>query len=111
MLDGRAYDPIYLRLVIFWLQVPKAGLGCIAIVVHLLDKIGLGLQGRLVETSSRLPIVMTGYSDIVMFVRALKRGAPAKLIPRPQQRADSGPVRRLRISRFRCIDRNSLDRS
>lgn len=50
--------------------------GCIVIDVRLPDMNGLDFQGRLVELGIRLPVVMiTGYGNIPMSVRAMKRGA------------------------------------
>jgi FixJ family two-component response regulator len=56
--------------------------GCIVIDVRLPDTNGLDFQALLVELGVLLPVVlMTGYGDIPMSVRAMKRGAvdfPAK---------------------------------
>src|SRR6202453_444714 len=50
--------------------------GCIVIDVRLPDMNGLGFQAQLTEMGVRLPVVMmTGYGDIPMSVRAMKRGA------------------------------------
>ena len=50
--------------------------GCIVIDVRLPDMNGLEFQARLSQTGVRLPVViMTGYGDIAMSVRAMKRGA------------------------------------
>jgi FixJ family two-component response regulator len=50
--------------------------GCIVIDVRLPYINGLDFQGRLIELGVRLPaVVMTGYGDIPMSVRAMKRGA------------------------------------
>ena len=50
--------------------------GCIVIDIRLPDMNGLDFQARLTETGVRLPVVMmTGYGDIPMSVRAMKRGA------------------------------------
>jgi FixJ family two-component response regulator len=50
--------------------------GCIVIDVRLPDMNGLEFQARLAEGGVRLPVVMmTGYGDIPMSVRAMKRGA------------------------------------
>jgi FixJ family two-component response regulator len=50
--------------------------GCIVIDIRLPDMNGLDFQAQLSETGVRLPVVMmTGYGDIPMSVRAMKRGA------------------------------------
>jgi FixJ family two-component response regulator len=50
--------------------------GCIVIDIRLPDMNGLDFQAQLTETGVRLPVViMTGYGDIPMSVRAMKRGA------------------------------------
>jgi FixJ family two-component response regulator len=50
--------------------------GCIVIDVRLPDMNGLEFQSRLVQLGVGLPVVMmTGYGDIPMSVRAMKRGA------------------------------------
>jgi len=50
--------------------------GCIVIDVRLPDMNGLDFQTRLAPMGIRLPVViMTGYGDIPMSVRAMKRGA------------------------------------
>jgi FixJ family two-component response regulator len=50
--------------------------GCIVIDVRLPDMNGLDFQNRLLQNGIRLPVVMiTGYGDIPMSVRAMKRGA------------------------------------
>ena len=50
--------------------------GCIVIDIRLPDMNGLEFQGRLVQLGVGLPVVMmTGYGDIPMSVRAMKRGA------------------------------------
>jgi FixJ family two-component response regulator len=59
------------------------GPGCIVIDVRLPDVNGLDFQARLVELGIRLPVVMiTGYGDIPMSVRAMKRGA-VDFLPKP----------------------------
>jgi FixJ family two-component response regulator len=51
-------------------------LGCIVIDVRLPDINGLDFQAMLTEANVRLPVVMmTGYGDIPMSVRAMKHGA------------------------------------
>jgi FixJ family two-component response regulator len=50
--------------------------GCIVIDVRLPDRNGLEFQANLLRIGIHLPIVMmTGYGDISMSVRAMKRGA------------------------------------
>jgi FixJ family two-component response regulator len=50
--------------------------GCIVVDVRLPDINGLDFQSRLIELGVRLPVVViTGYGDIPMSVRAMKRGA------------------------------------
>ena len=50
--------------------------GCIVIDIRLPDMNGLEFQARLVQLGVGLPVVMmTGYGDIPMSVRAMKRGA------------------------------------
>jgi FixJ family two-component response regulator len=50
--------------------------GCIVIDVRLPDMNGLDFQAQLTGMGVRLPVVMmTGYGDILMSVRAMKRGA------------------------------------
>jgi FixJ family two-component response regulator len=50
--------------------------GCIIIDVHLPDMNGLDFQTRLAQMGRHLPVVMmTGYGNIPMSVRAMKRGA------------------------------------
>ena len=50
--------------------------GCIVIDIRLPDMNGLDFQAHLTEAGVRLPVVMmTGYGDIPMSVRAMKRGA------------------------------------
>lgn len=50
--------------------------GCIVIDVRLPDMNGLDFHRRLIELGVRLPVVViTGYGDIPMSVRAMKRGA------------------------------------
>src|SRR4030081_1586348 len=50
--------------------------GCIVIDIRLPDMSGLEFQAQLTQAGVRLPVVMmTGYGDIPMSVRAMKRGA------------------------------------
>ena len=50
--------------------------GCIVIDIRLPDMNGLDFQAQLTQMGVRLPVVMmTGYGDISMSVRAMKRGA------------------------------------
>ena len=50
--------------------------GCIVIDVRLPDMNGLDFHAHLIQSGVRLPVVMmTGYGDIPMTVRAMKRGA------------------------------------
>jgi FixJ family two-component response regulator len=57
--------------------------GCIVIDIRLPDMNGLDFHARLTEMGVRLPVVMmTGYGDIPMSVRAMKRGA-VDFLPKP----------------------------
>jgi len=57
--------------------------GCIVIDIRLPDMNGLEFQEHLTRTGVRLPVVMiTGYGDISMSVRAMKRGA-VDFLPKP----------------------------
>jgi FixJ family two-component response regulator len=57
--------------------------GCIVIDVRLPDMNGLEFQAQLSQTGFLLPVVMmTGYGDIPMSVRAMKRGA-VDFLPKP----------------------------
>ena len=88
--------------------------GCLVIDIRLPDKNGLDFQVQLTEMGVRLPVVMmTGFGDIPMSVRAMKRGA-VDFLPKPfrdqdmldavlaaierdrQQRADDGDVSKVR---------------
>jgi len=62
--------------------------GCIVVDVRLPDMNGLEFQAQLIEIGIRLPVVMmTGYGDIPMSVRAMKRGA-VDFLPKPFQDQD-----------------------
>lgn len=88
--------------------------GCLVVDIRLPDMNGLDFQVRLTELGVRLPVViMTGFGDISMSVRAMKRGA-VDFLPKPfkdqdmldavlaaierdrQRRADDGDVATLR---------------
>jgi FixJ family two-component response regulator len=57
--------------------------GCLVIDIRLPDINGLDFQVRLTQTGVRLPVVMmTGYGDIPMSVRAMKSGA-VDFLPKP----------------------------
>jgi FixJ family two-component response regulator len=57
--------------------------GCIVIDIRLPDMNGLAFQAKLTQAGVRLPVVMmTGYGDIPMTVRAMKGGA-IDFLPKP----------------------------
>src|SRR6267142_925483 len=57
--------------------------GCIVIDIRLPDMSGLEFQAQLTQVGVRLPVIMmTGYGDIPMTVRAMKRGA-VDFLPKP----------------------------
>jgi FixJ family two-component response regulator len=57
--------------------------GCMVIDIRLPDMNGLEFQAQLTQAGVRLPVVMmTGYGDIPMSVRAMKRGA-VDFLPKP----------------------------
>jgi FixJ family two-component response regulator len=57
--------------------------GCLVIDIRLPDTNGLDFQAQLTQTGVRLPVVMmTGYGDISMSVRAMKGGA-VDFLPKP----------------------------
>ncbi len=57
--------------------------GCLVIDIRLPDMNGLDFQVQLTQTGIRAPVVMmTGYGDIPMSVRAMKRGA-VDFLPKP----------------------------
>jgi FixJ family two-component response regulator len=63
-------------------------LGCIVIDIRLPDMSGLEFQAQLTQIGVRLPVVMmTGFGDIAMSVRAMKRGA-VDFLPKPFQHQD-----------------------
>ncbi len=62
--------------------------GCIVIDIRLPDMNGLEFQSQLTQMGVRLPVVMmTGYGDIAMSVRAMKHGA-VDFLPKPFQDQD-----------------------
>ena len=62
--------------------VPDAP-GCLVVDIRLPDMNGLDFQLQLTQTGVRLPVVMmTGYGDIPMSVRAMKHGA-VDFLPKP----------------------------
>jgi FixJ family two-component response regulator len=59
--------------------------GCIVIDIRLPDMNGLEFQAQLTQMGVHLPVVMmTGYGDIAMSVRAMKHGA-VDFLPKPFQ--------------------------
>src|SRR5918993_975452 len=57
--------------------------GCLVVDIRLPDMNGLDFQAQLSQTGVQLPVVMmTGYGDIPMSVRAMKRGA-VDFLPKP----------------------------
>jgi FixJ family two-component response regulator len=57
--------------------------GCIVIDIRLPDMSGLEFQAQLTRMGVRLPVIMmTGYGDIPMTVRAMQRGA-VDFLPKP----------------------------
>ena len=67
-----------------FLAIPVSDVpGCLIIDIRLPDTNGLDFQGQLTETGVRLPVVMmSGYGDIPMSVRAMKCGA-VDFLPKP----------------------------
>src|SRR4030081_2610214 len=62
--------------------------GCIVIDIRLPDMSGLEFQAQLTQAGVRLPVLMmTGYGDIPMTVRAMKRGA-VDFLPKPLRDQD-----------------------
>jgi FixJ family two-component response regulator len=81
--------------------------GCIVIDVRLPDMSGLDFQTRLTQVGIRLPVVMmTGYGDIPMSVRAMKRGA-VDFLPKPFHDQDMLDAVMAAIERDR--ERRSVD--
>jgi FixJ family two-component response regulator len=63
-------------------------LGCIVIDVRLPDLNGLEFQAKLTQLGIRLPVIMiSGYGDIPMSVRAMKSGA-VDFLPKPFREQD-----------------------
>ena len=62
--------------------------GCVVIDIRLPDINGLEFQAQLIRIGIPLPVVMiTGYGDVPMSVRAMKRGA-VDFLPKPFQDQD-----------------------
>jgi FixJ family two-component response regulator len=83
--------------------------GCLVIDIRLPDINGLDFQVRLTQTGVRLPVVMmTGYGDIAMSVRAMKSGA-VDFLPKPfkdQDMLDAVHAAIERDRQQRAVDRN-----
>jgi FixJ family two-component response regulator len=83
--------------------------GCLVIDIRLPDINGLDFQVRLTQTGVRLPVVMmTGYGDISMSVRAMKSGA-VDFLPKPfkdQDMLDAVHAAIERDRQQRAVDRN-----
>src|SRR5262244_2445687 len=83
--------------------------GCIVIDVRLPDMNGLDFHTQLLNLGVRLPVVMiTGYGDIPMSVRAMKRGA-VDFLPKPfrdQDMLDAVIAAIERDRRRRTVDRD-----
>jgi len=81
--------------------------GCVVIDVRLPDSNGLDFQAHLTSIGIRLPVVMiTGYGDIAMSVRAMKHGA-VDFLPKPfsdQQMLDAVTAAVARDRQRRAID-------
>jgi len=81
--------------------------GCIVIDVRLPDMNGLDFHSQLIHLGVRLPvIVITGYGDIPMSVRAMKRGA-VDFLPKPfrdQDMLDAAMTAIERDRRRRTVD-------
>lgn|SRR3546814_579387 len=84
--------------------------GCLVIDIRLPDMNGLDFQMRLTQTGVRLPVVMmTGYGDIPMSVRAMKSGA-VDFLPKPfkdQDMLDAVLAAIERDRQRRAVDRDS----
>jgi FixJ family two-component response regulator len=81
--------------------------GCLVIDIRLPDINGLDFQVQLTQTGVRLPVVMmTGYGDIPMSVRAMKSGA-VDFLPKPFKDQDMLDAVLAAIDRDR--QRRSLD--
>jgi FixJ family two-component response regulator len=82
--------------------------GCLVIDIRLPDANGLDFQARLTQMGVRLPVVMmTGYGDIPMSVRAMKRGA-VDFLPKPFKDQDMLDAVLAAIERDR--QRRAIDR-
>jgi FixJ family two-component response regulator len=82
--------------------------GCLVIDIRLPDMNGLDFQLQLTQTGVRLPVVMmTGYGDIPMSVRAMKHGA-VDFLPKPFKDQDMLDAALTAIERDR--QRRALDR-
>ena len=85
--------------------------GCIVIDVRLPDMNGLDFHSQLIHLGVRLPVVMiTGYGDIPMSVRAMKRGA-VDFLPKPirdQDMLDAVMAAIERDRQRRTVDGNVL---
>jgi FixJ family two-component response regulator len=69
----------------FLSRPPVLAPGCLVLDVHLPDLNGLDLQERLAVERSHLPIILiTGYGDVPMAVRAMKAGA-VEVLTKPLQ--------------------------
>jgi FixJ family two-component response regulator len=81
--------------------------GCIVIDIRLPDMNGLEFQAQLTQMGVRLPVVMmTGYGDIPMSVRAMKHGA-VDFLPKPfrdQDMLDAVMTAIARDRRWRAAD-------
>jgi len=78
-LDTRIYAAAGEFLAVRFVDKP----GCIVIDVRLPDMNGLDFHTELIQRGVRLPVIMiTGYGDIPMSVRAMKRGA-VDFLPKP----------------------------
>jgi FixJ family two-component response regulator len=78
-LDTRIYATAGEFLAVTFVDKP----GCIVIDVRLPDMNGLDFYTELIQLGVRMPVIMiTGYGDISMSVRAMKRGA-VDFLPKP----------------------------